>query len=124
MHRILLIEDNLEIRENTAEMLSLHGYDVTTAENGTIGLDLARQLLPDLILCDIMMPGTDGYGVFRGLKAHAPTASIPFVFVTASVEKREIQAGLDLGANGYIRKPFEVEDLLAEVKRCLGGRTS
>lgn len=122
MHRILLIEDNLEIRENTAEMLSLYGYDVTTAENGTIGLEIARQMVPDLILCDIMMPGTDGYGVFQGLKTHGPTSEIPFIFVTASVEKRDIKAGLDLGANGYIRKPFEIEDLIAEVVRCLNGR--
>lgn len=124
MDRILLIEDNLEIRENTAEMLSLYGYDVTTAENGTIGLEIARQIIPDLILCDIMMPGTDGYGVFHGLKAHGPTSHIPFIFVTASVEKRDIQAGLELGANGYIRKPFEIEDLIAEVVRCLNGRSA
>ncbi len=122
MAKILIIEDNLEIRENTAEMLELEGHAVEMATNGSEGLVLAKEIIPDLILCDIMMPETDGYEVFRQLKGHGPTSSIPFIFVTANAEKREIKAGLELGANGYIRKPFELDELMAEVRRCLGGR--
>src|SRR5690242_2896839 len=107
MRTVLLIEDNFEIRENTTELLELAGYKVLNAVNGADGISLAKETLPDVVLCDIMMPETNGYDVFRGLKAHDNTRSIPFIFVTASAEKSEMQAGIAMGAAGYIRKPFE-----------------
>jgi len=119
MIKILIIEDNFEIRENTSELLQLSNYHVIEAMNGRIGLQMAKEHLPHLILCDIQMPEINGYQVFAELKKDSLTSNIPFIFVTASVEKKEIQAGLDMGANGYVRKPFEVEELLSEIGRCL-----
>ena len=119
MKRILLIEDNLEIRENTAEILELEGYEVTTAVNGKIGFELARNNPPDLILCDILMPEMTGYEVFEHLKMNEDTSSIPFIFITASAEKSEVQIGLNMGAAGYVRKPFEEKELLDAVGECL-----
>jgi CheY-like chemotaxis protein len=112
MTTILLIEDSPEIRENICEILELENYSVLTAENGTKGLALAKETLPDLILCDVLMPEMSGYQVFDGLKEYDSTRNIPFVFVTANVDKREIQAGLDMGIAGYIRKPFDTSELL------------
>jgi CheY-like chemotaxis protein len=112
MKTVLIIEDNLEIRENTGEILELTGFNVLSADNGRCGIDLAMDVKPDVILCDIMMPGIDGYEVIRQLKANPVTASIPFIYLTASGEKNEIQMAMDMGANGYIRKPFDVDVLL------------
>ena len=100
-------------------MLDLAGHKVLAAENGTVGLLLAEENLPHLILCDILMPETDGYEVFKRLKSDSVTADIPFIFVTASAEKSEVQAALDMGADGYIRKPFEMEELLETIDSCL-----
>lgn len=111
MNRILIIEDNLEIRENTTEMLQLRGFHVFIAENGEDGISKAIAHLPDLILCDIQMPAKTGYEVLSDLRANEKTSMIPFVFFTASVEKREIQKAMDLGANGYLCKPFEPDQL-------------
>ena len=119
MESILLIEDNTIIRENTIELLELSGYHVFVAENGRKGVTLAKEKMPHLILCDIMMPELNGYEVFRELNADPLTTDIPFIFVTASAEKSEMKKGLDLGAWGYISKPFEVPDLLATIKDCL-----
>ena len=119
MKTILLIEDNNDIRENTCELLELEGYEVIFAVNGKIGLALAKEKKPDIILCDIWMPETDGYEVFNGLSSDAETANIPFIFLTASVEKKEIAAGYAMGAKGYIRKPFDTKELLDTVELCL-----
>jgi len=119
MKTILLIEDNNDIRENTCELLELDGYRVILAVNGKSGLILALEHRPDLVLCDIMLPEADGYEVFRGLKANAATRSIPFVFLTASAEKKEMAAGLEMGASGYIRKPFDPEELFQTIQQCL-----
>ncbi|MDP9077027.1 MAG: response regulator [Bacteroidota bacterium] len=119
MKRILLIEDNNDIRENTCELLEFEGYEVVLAVNGKTGLILAREHLPDIILCDVMMPEADGYEVFSGLKTNPLTAAIPFVFLTSSVESKEVKTGLAMGANGYIRKPFDSEELFAVITRCL-----
>lgn len=119
MTKVLLIEDNLEIRENTTEILELEGYVVEVAENGVVGIEKAKEKLPDIILCDIMMPEADGQEVIRQLKKNNSTSKIPFVFITASVEKKEIEAGLEMGAIGYIRKPFEGGELLTTVEQCL-----
>lgn len=119
MKTILIIEDNDEIRENVVEMLELEGYSVLHAINGKSGLALAREKRPDIILCDIQMPDENGYQVFNGLKNDSETADIPFIFLTASAEKKEVEAGLGMGANGYIRKPFESEELFETLTRCL-----
>ena len=110
--KILLIEDNLEIRENTSEILSLANYTVLTAENGKIGVELAQLELPDLIVCDIMMPELDGYGVLHILNKKPETANIPFIFLTAKTERSDIRKGMNLGADDYLTKPFNDTDLL------------
>ena len=119
MKTVLLIEDNHDISENTLEMLELGGYEVLIAMNGKTGLTLAKEKIPDIILCDIMMPEADGYEVFNGLKQNRLTADIPFIFLTASAEKSEVEAGLGMGADGYIRKPFEPEELFDTISACL-----
>ncbi len=116
MKKILLIEDNLEIRENTAEILELSGYNVVTAENGKIGVRLAKQEMPDLIICDIMMPELDGYGVLRILNQDPKMATIPFVFLTAKAEKSDFRKGMNLGADDYLTKPFEDSELMEVIE--------
>ncbi|RMG16770.1 MAG: response regulator [Bacteroidetes bacterium] len=112
MKTILLIEDHPEMRENTAEILELAGYDVVTAENGKVGVNKALEHLPDLIICDIMMPELDGYGTLRVLSRNPATAGIPFIFLTAKAEKSDWRKGMQLGADDYLTKPFEDSELL------------
>jgi CRP/FNR family transcriptional regulator, polysaccharide utilization system transcription regulator len=112
MKTILLIEDNPDMRENTAEILELADYKVLTASNGKEGVSLARQSHPDLIICDIMMPELDGYGVLRMLGANPETSFIPFIFLTAKAEKTDFRKGMNLGADDYITKPFDDVELL------------
>ncbi|MCC8426422.1 response regulator [Mucilaginibacter sp. UR6-11] len=119
MKKILLIEDNEDIRENTCELLELEGYQVITADDGEIGVTRAKEVIADLILCDVLMPGTNGYEVFEALRSDPRTADTPFVFLTANAERTEMKKGLDLGANAYIRKPFEPEELFAVIAQCL-----
>ncbi len=115
MKKILLIEDNLEMRENTAEMLELANYEVQVAENGKIGVRLAQETMPDLIICDIMMPELDGYGVLYILAKNPKTSAIPFIFLTAKAEKSDYRKGMNLGADDYLTKPFEEMELLEAV---------
>jgi CheY-like chemotaxis protein len=116
MKKILLIEDNTEVRENTAEILSLADYEVTTAKNGKEGAELAQKLLPDLVVCDIMMPELDGYGVLHILSKKPETARIPFIFLTAKAEKADMRKGMALGADDYLTKPFDDTDLLNAIE--------
>ncbi len=116
MKKILLIEDNQEVRENTEEILSLAGYEVVTAENGKIGVEQAQLQLPDLIICDIMMPELDGYGVLHILSKKNETAGIPFIFLTAKTESTDIRKGMNLGADDYLTKPFDDTDLLNAIE--------
>lgn len=116
MKKILLIEDNPEVRENTAEILSLANYKVHTAENGKVGVEMATREKPDLIICDIMMPELDGYGVLHILSKKPETASIPFIFLTAKTEKTDIRKGMTLGADDYLTKPFDDTDLLNAIE--------
>lgn len=116
MKKILLIEDDTIMRENTAEILELAQYQVTTAQNGKVGSSLAKELKPDLIICDIMMPELDGYGVLHVLSKDPKTAAIPFIFLTAKAEKSEIRKGMELGADDYLTKPFEDTELLNAVE--------
>jgi DNA-binding response OmpR family regulator len=116
MKKILLIEDNNEMRENTAEILELADYKVITAKNGKIGVELAQSELPNLIICDIMMPVLDGYGVLELLSKNSETASIPFIFLTAKSERRDLRKGMELGADDYLTKPFDDVELLKAVE--------
>jgi CRP-like cAMP-binding protein/FixJ family two-component response regulator len=113
---ILIIEDSLEVRENTAELLELAGYHVLTASNGKEGVSAAQQYHPDLILCDIMMPILDGYGVLHLLGKHIETARIPFIFLTAKSERSDIRRGMELGADDYIVKPYNDTELLKSIE--------
>ena len=112
---ILIIEDNDDMRENTAEILELANYKVITAANGKEGVESAKAHRPDLILCDIMMPEMDGYGVLRILENTEGMFGIPFIFLTAKSEKRDFRKAMDMGADDYLTKPFEGDDLLKVV---------
>lgn len=116
MQTLLLIEDNDALRENTAEILELSGYQVLTAENGKIGVEVAIREKPDLIICDIMMPVLDGYGVLHMLHKHDDTAHIPFIFLTAKTERNDFRKGMEMGADDYVMKPFEEIELLNAVE--------
>lgn len=116
MKTILIIEDNSDVRENTAEILELANYRVLQAENGKIGVEVATKMHPDLIICDIMMPVLDGYGVIHLLNKNPETASIPFIFLTAKSERTDIRKGMEMGADDYISKPFDDIELLKAVE--------
>ncbi|RQO76459.1 transcriptional regulator [Pedobacter sp. KBW01] len=114
--KILIIEDNDDIRESTAEILSLAGYETFTANNGKIGVELAIKYHPHLILCDIMMPELDGYGVLYLLHKNPQTASIPFIFITAKSERADMRKGMEMGADDYLTKPFDDIELLNAIE--------
>lgn len=116
MKTILLIEDDTALRENTAELLELSDYTVHTAPNGKIGIEMTKKVLPDIIVCDIMMPEVDGYGVLKAVSTEATTSHIPFIFLSAKTEHKEIRKGMDQGADDYLTKPFEEEELLSAVE--------
>lgn len=116
MKTILLIEDNDLIRNNTAEILELTGYTVQTAENGKIGVEKALADKPDLVICDIMMPVLDGYGVLQIFNKNPNLAGVPFIFLSAKIERTDFRKGMDLGADDYLTKPFEESELLSAIE--------
>lgn len=116
MKHLLLIEDNDEIRENTAEILELAGYKVATAENGKIGVEKALADKPDLIVCDVMMPVLDGYGVLHLLNKNPELKGIPFIFLTAKSERGDFRKGMEMGADDYVTKPFTDIELLTAIE--------
>jgi len=116
MKKVLLIEDDTVLRENTAELLELSDYEVLTAANGKIGLDRAKETKPDIIICDIMMPVLDGYGVLEGLSKHHDTKFIPFIFLSAKTERQDVRKGMDLGADDYITKPFSEDEIISAIE--------
>ena len=116
MSKVLVIEDNNEIRENVVEILELAGYEVAVAENGTQGVAIATHDLPDLILCDIMMPELDGYGVLYLLNKNPDTSNIPFIFITAKSERLDLRKGMEMGADDYLTKPFGRLELLSAIE--------
>jgi len=116
MKKILFIEDNEDIRNNTAELLELANYNVITAENGKVGVEKALKENPDLIICDIMMPVLDGYGVFHMLQKNPLTLNTPFIFLTAKTDNSDFRKGMELGADDYITKPFSETDLLNSIE--------
>lgn len=122
---ILIIEDNYEIREGTAEILNLTGaYEVLTAENGKIGVELAIKHIPDLILCDIMMPELDGYGVLYMLSKYEATRNITFIFLTAKSERSDMRKAMEMGADDFLVKPFDDIELLNAMESRLKKRDS
>ncbi len=116
MKKVLLIEDNEDVRETTADILELANYNVVTAENGKVGVKKAKQFEPDIIICDIMMPELNGYGVLQILSKFPKTAGIPFIFLTAKSEKPDMRKGMNLGADDYVTKPFEEHELLDAIE--------
>jgi len=116
MSKILLIEDNTEVRENTAEILELANYTVTTAENGKVGVEKALQEKPDLIICDIMMPVLDGFTTCERIRKFS---TVPIIVVTVKGEEKDRVRGLDLGADDYIVKPYQPKVLIARIEALL-----
>ncbi|MBS1653958.1 MAG: response regulator [Bacteroidetes bacterium] len=113
---ILIIDDHDDIRENTAEILSLGGYKTLTAENGRKGIEVALAEKPDLIVCDIMMPELDGYGVLHLLRKNPETEEIPLIFLTAKAERSDLRKGMEMGADDYVTKPFEELELMNAIE--------
>ena len=116
MKKILVIEDEPEMRRNIAALLRFKEYEPVVAENGRVGVELARRESPDLILCDVMMPEMDGYDVLRALQADTRLALIPFIFLTAKGEKEDLRSGMNLGADDYLTKPVGNEDLVQAIE--------
>lgn len=124
MKTILIIEDSDDIRESTAEMLELAGYKTYTAANGRVGVELATQVEPDLILCDIMMPELDGYGVLYLLQKNTTLATTPFIFMTAKADRADMRKGMELGADDYLIKPFDEIELFRAIEARLRKRNA
>jgi len=120
MKKILLVEDDTSLRENIAELMELSGFRVYSASNGRIAVDMAKKNLPDLVLCDIMMPEMDGYGVLEKLSSDQNTRHIPFIFVSAKTEKQDVRRGMNLGADDYLTKPFDRDEVQSLINRALG----
>ena len=123
MPTLLLIEDHAPLRRNLEDMLTLEGHRVITAADGLIGLRIAQQQRPDLIICDIMLPVMDGLEILARLRADADTRAVPFIFLTAKGEPRDIRAGMNLGADDYLPKPVARADLLAAIRTRLARAT-
>jgi two-component system sensor histidine kinase/response regulator len=122
--KILVIEDVHALRSDMIEMLRLEGYDVAGAENGVVGLETAQEFQPDLVLCDIMMPVLDGYGVLQGMRAEPNLRTVPFIFLTAKSDRTDVRRGMGLGADDYLTKPVENEELLAAIRARLNQRVT
>lgn len=118
-YRILVIDDEAAVRENVMRFLRLEGYEPSEAEDGERGIQAALRSPPDLILCDVMMPGTDGFGVLARLRAEPATAGVPFIFLTASADMEDARTGFLLGANEYVTKPFSLAVLGAIIEQKL-----
>ncbi len=117
MKKILLIEDTPEILENFTEYLEMHGYEVHAADNGKVGIALATEISPDLIICDALMSDMDGFEVLKLIRNSLKTSEIPFVFSTSLSEKIDIAEALALGADDYLVKPFDLSKLLEVAKK-------
>jgi DNA-binding response OmpR family regulator len=113
---LLVIEDNTEVRENLTDILELSGFNVTAAVDGKDGVEKALKVQPDLIICDVMMPNLDGFGVLNILSKRTETYAIPFVFLTAKTKKEDIRRGMTLGADDYVTKPFYKDELLRVIE--------
>jgi CheY-like chemotaxis protein len=119
MKHILIIENDPTILSNTAELLELEGYYTSTATNGRQGLEKINRSMPDLILCDLLMPEMDGFTLLKQLGEHPDLKRIPFIFFSAKSDKFDVSQGLKAGADDYLTKPFELETLLESIEKCL-----
>jgi DNA-binding NarL/FixJ family response regulator len=115
MYSILIIEDDPSYRSMMESFLQLEGFEVRTASDGQSGLSLVREKRPDLVLCDIMMPGMDGHSVMETMKSEDGIADIPFIFVTALGDRADVRRGMSAGADDYLTKPFSADELLAAI---------
>ncbi|MEB3228957.1 MAG: response regulator [Synechocystis sp.] len=122
MEKILVIEDESAVRDNIAEILELAQYEVITAADGVKGLELIRQQTPDLIICDVMMPQMDGFEVLETLQSDPDLAAIPLILLTAMADLQNLREGMDLGADDYLTKPFDLNELLISVSSRLRKR--
>lgn len=120
--KILIIEDDRDVRENIRTLLEEEGFEVRSSQNGEHGVELAKAQLPDIIICDILMSGMDGYAVLTALSKLKKTRSIPFIYLTAKVERDDIRKGMHLGADDYLFKPFKADELLQAIKARLKRR--
>ncbi|MBI1840059.1 MAG: response regulator transcription factor [Verrucomicrobia bacterium] len=116
MKRILVIEDEPEMLRNMVTLLTMEGFQAHQASNGRLGVEVARRELPDLVLCDVMMPELDGHGVLAMLRADEATRGLPFIFLTAKGERADVRAGMNLGADDYLTKPVDADELLAAIR--------
>lgn len=116
MKKILVIEDEPEMRRNITSLLRYYNYEPIAAHNGRVAVEMARREKPDLILCDVMMPELDGYGVLHALQSDASLARIPFIFLTAKGEKDDLRSGMNLGADDYLTKPVVNADLVRAIE--------
>ena len=122
MTRILVIEDEPQMRRNMLTVLKHEGFEGWGAKDGHEGVALAKRELPDLILCDVMMPGLDGYGVLAALRAERATETIPFIFLTARGEREDVRSGMNTGADDYLTKPVTIDDLTGAIRARLDRR--
>ena len=116
MAKILIIEDNADVRENISEILELAGHETLLAENGKLGIEVALDNRPELILCDVMMPELDGFGVLKIISKNPKSADIPFIFLAQKTEQSDFRKGMGLGADDYITKPFDDTELLEAIE--------
>lgn len=116
MTHVLVIEDETMLLENIKETLEMEYYDVSCAENGRVGVEVALREKPDLIVCDIMMPELDGFGVLLELRSNPVSATIPFIFLTARADRGSMRQGMEMGADDYLTKPFTPNELITAVK--------
>ncbi len=119
MSSILVIEDDAEILENIEEILELQDFRTLATCDSLVGLQLAKEEAPDLVICDVMMPQLDGYGVLTELRQHENTATTPFIFLTGKSERSDVRMGMELGADDYLTKPFTNEELVRAIESCL-----
>jgi len=119
MATLLIIEDEAPIRANLRQLLQLEGHTVVEAENGESGVIMARKQRPDLVLCDILMPGMDGYAVLAALRENAETRALPFIFLTASANRSERSQAIERGADEYLVKPVRIAEVLDAIERVL-----
>lgn len=119
MKKILVIEDDFDVRENIVELLKSENFEVLVADNGRIGVEAAREHLPDVIICDMAMPELNGIAVLKLLKISNATLRIPFIFLTANADRNKVMEGISGGAVDYLVKPFNAERLLSAINRVL-----
>src|SRR5260221_2787668 len=115
MTMIVVIDDEPELLDSVQVILRLNGFEAMGAADSRLGMELARQYLPDLIVCDVMMPGHDGFGVLREMRSNSRTASIPFIFLTALGDHASLRNGMESGADDYLTKPFSPEQLVSSI---------